>query len=265
LTVEEIFVYNIDNMKSYIDLFNSLGLTEKESAIYVALLELGQSEVSDIAAKAEVKRPTAYFVLEDLKKKGFVSSSVFGKTKRFIAEDPKKLLALEKNKIADLEQALPGLLGLASRHEYKPGARFFSGKLGVRSVYEETLLQPAGSEMLAIGNAQVVEENIPGFGDWYIKRRVQGKIRMRAITPATPGGLVVVGRDKEELRHTRLLDEKEFTEPVEINIYGNKVSAVSLVKDELVGIILESNILAAAQRQIFEIIWKHAKEKAPSS
>lgn len=247
-------------MQKHLELLQNLGLDQKESALYLALLELGQAEVSSIAEKAGIKRPTAYFVLNDLENKGFVHSVTSGKTKNFVAEDPKKLLALEKTKIADLEQALPGLLGLASKGLYKPGVRFFTGTAGIKAVYEETLLQPTGSEMLAIGHAQVVEEKIPGFGQWYIKRRVEGGISMRAITPATPGGVAVVKRDALELRHTRILNPEQFSEPVEINIYGDKVSAVSLIENELVGVIIESKVLAQAHRQIFEILWQSAKE-----
>jgi hypothetical protein len=260
LTLSGNTVYYIDNMNEYTTLFQKFGLNDKESALYVALLELGQSEVSAIALKARVKRPTAYFVLRDLEEKGFVSSILSGKKKKFVAEDPKKLLAVEKTKIADLETALPGLLGLALQNQYKPGVRFFSGKAGVKAVYEETLLQPPGSEMLSIGNAQAIEESIPGFPEWYIKRRVQGGLRMRAITPATPAMAIVKKRDQVELRHTRLLDPKQFTAGVEINIYGNKVSAVSVVENELVGIIIESTVLALAQKQLFEILWSSARE-----
>jgi hypothetical protein len=246
-------------MQEYLDLFQSFGLTEKEGALYLALLELGPAPVSTIAARASVKRPTAYFVLRDLEMKGFVSSVLSGKTKKFIAEDPKKLVAIEKTKLTDLERALPGLLGLASKNQYKPGVRFFSGKAGVKAVYEESLLQPPNAEMLAIGHAQIVEENIPGFQEWYIKRRVAARIHMRALTPATRGGVKVKERDAFELRETRLLDPGAFTAGVEINIYGNTISIVSLIEHEFVGIIIESTVLAMAQRQMFEILWSTAK------
>lgn len=247
-------------MIEFNNLFEKFGLTNKESALYIALLELGQSEVSTIASKARIKRPTAYFVLRDLENKGFVASVISGKKKKFVAEDPKKLLAMEKSKITDLEIALPGLLGLKTKNEYKPGVKFFFGKDGVKSVYEETLLQPPGSEMLAIGNAQAVLENVYGFPEWYIKRRVAGNIRMRAITPNTPAVAAVKQRDISELRHTRILDPLQFTAGVEINIYGNKVSIVSVMQNELVGVIIESKVLALAQKQLFEILWTVAKE-----
>ena len=36
------------------------GLDEKKASIYLALLELGQAKAKEIAAKAQILRPTAY-------------------------------------------------------------------------------------------------------------------------------------------------------------------------------------------------------------
>ena len=247
-------------MNEYASLLEQFGLSDKETALYLALLELGQADVAAIAAKANVKRPTAYILLDTLKDKGFISQQD-GASRQYQAEDPRKLLAYEKTKVAQLEKALPGMLGLASKSEHKPGTRFFSGKEGIKAVYEESLLQPAGSEMLAIGNAEAVERSIEGFQSWYINRRAESGISMRAIIPATPEGLKVATRDKDELRETRLLKPGDFTEPVEVNIYGNKVSAVSFVENELIGVIIESQVLANVHRQMFELLWRGAKRQ----
>jgi len=247
-------------MDDYTSLLQQLGLSGKESALYIALLELGQADVADVAQKANVKRPTAYLLLESLRDKGFVSLQD-GPSRQFQAEDPRKILAYERTKVSKLEAALPGMLGLASKSEHKPGTRFFSGLEGIKAVYEESLLQPAGSEMLAIGNAESVEQALDDFQNWYIRRRATSGISMRAIIPSTPEGLQVAARDKEEHRETRLLEPGEFTEPVEVNIYQNKVSAVSFVENELIGVIIESTVLANVHRQIFELLWRTAKQQ----
>lgn len=245
-------------MEEYSDLLQQYGLNEKESALYLAALELGTADVATIAKKAGVKRPTAYFVLDDLLKKGFVSQAG-GTIKQFIAEKPQKIVALEKSKLASLEKALPGLAGLASRSRYKPSVRFFSGLDGVRSVYEESLLQAPGSEILSLGNAQAVFENQPGFGEWYIKRRVESRIRFRAVITINPYNIAFAKQNKTELRDLRYVEKELFTQDVEINIYGNKVSMVSFVDDEFVGVIIESKVFSAGHRQMFELLWSIAK------
>lgn len=84
---------------------------------------------------------------------------------------------------------------------------------------------------------------------------------MRAIIPGTTEGLKVAARDAQELRQTRLLEPGDFTEPVEVNIYGNNVSAVSFVENELIGVIIDSKVLANVHRQIFELLWRDAKKQ----
>lgn len=245
-------------MEIYFSVLKSLGLDEKEVAIYIALLKLGQANVQNIAQESGVKRSTCYLLLEGLVRKGFVSE-VQDKKKLFAPLDPSKLIALERQKLTSLEYALPGLLGLASKSEQKPSTRFFTGKQGIVAVYEESLLLPSGTEILALGHAQAVEAKLSKFRDWYIKRRVKYGITMRAITPATPGSLAVAGRDRLELRKTRVLRPEQFKEEVEINIYNNKVSMVSLVDGELIGMITESRVFANTHRQIFELLWSIAK------
>ncbi len=246
-------------MDNYTSLLTQIGLSDKESSLYLALLELGQADVADTAKKAGVKRSTAYVILEALRDKGFVSLQD-GSDRQFKAEDPRKLLAYEKTKVSKLEAMLPGMLGLASKSAHKPGTRFFSGLEGIKAVYEESLLQPSGSEILAIGNAEAVERGLENFQNWYIKRRAASGIKLRGIIPATKEGLKVAARNANELRETRLLEPGDFTEPVEVNIYGNKVSAVSFVEDELIGVVIESAVLANVHRQLFELLWRAAKQ-----
>jgi len=246
-------------MNEYLKLLQELGLTDKESALYLALIELGQADVSAIAAKAAIKRPTAYVLLDALRDKGFVSLQD-GATRQYRAEDPRKLLALERNKVSQFEKVLPGILGLSSESRNKPGTRFFSGIDGIKSVYEESLLLPSGTEILSIGIAEAVEYSIDDFQNWYIRRRASSNLPMRSIIPATAEGLEVSRRDKEELRETRTVNPADFTEPVEINIYLDRVATVSFVEGELIGVIIESKVLANVNRQMFELLWKQAKK-----
>ena len=50
-----------------------LGLSEKESKIYIEGLGLGKFSVMGISEKTGIKRPTCYLVLEELKKFGTIN------------------------------------------------------------------------------------------------------------------------------------------------------------------------------------------------
>jgi sugar-specific transcriptional regulator TrmB len=66
-----------------------LGLSEKEAAVYLATLELGEDTALNIAEKSQVNRTTTYVILEKLMKLGLASTVERGKKTVFVAEDPR--------------------------------------------------------------------------------------------------------------------------------------------------------------------------------
>src|SRR3989344_3084998 len=99
----------------------NIGLGDKAAKVYLAMLELGPASVLEIAAKASVNRPTTYLQIEELKKKGLVSTQKKGKKDLYIAESPDQLEAvvarekkLFESKSDVIKEALPELLALFS-------------------------------------------------------------------------------------------------------------------------------------------------------
>jgi sugar-specific transcriptional regulator TrmB len=78
---------------------NKIGLTDKESAVYSTLLELGGAYPSKIAEKTKINRSTVYKILLDLSVKGLVSE-IQKKGKLFYQiENPDKLARYLKDKV----------------------------------------------------------------------------------------------------------------------------------------------------------------------
>jgi sugar-specific transcriptional regulator TrmB len=61
--------------ENYQDKLLQLGLSEKEAAVYLALLSLGKGTVTSITRKAGINRTTGYDILNALATKGIVSIS----------------------------------------------------------------------------------------------------------------------------------------------------------------------------------------------
>ena len=61
------------------------GLNRRETALYLALLQMGPSSILNIARKADMKRPTAYLVIDELMKKGLVAEVPKEKKKKYIS------------------------------------------------------------------------------------------------------------------------------------------------------------------------------------
>ena len=101
-------------MKELIERLAEYGLSDKESLVYLAMLELGPASVQDIAKKAGVNRATTYVMIEALKRRGLMATFEKGKKTMFVAESPdvlKKLTDQEKKAIQEkenrLQEALP--------------------------------------------------------------------------------------------------------------------------------------------------------------
>ncbi len=237
-----------------------IGFADKEASVYLALLELGPSNVSTIARKAKINRTTGYDILEMLTAKGLMSVIGQGNIKQYTAEDPRNIIQWSENKLkqaqTELEASkklLPELKSIFNKTE-KPKVKFYEGLEGIKEVYEDTLT--AKETIVGYACAETLLETMSDFPEDYIKRRVAKGIHARGVVPNTPGMIKFTNRDKEQLRESRLVPKDKLNIDIEINIYDNKVMMVSF-KEEL-GIIIESEKIAKAQKQIFELAWEAA-------
>lgn len=75
----------------FVTTIESLGLTEKESKLYLTSLRIGPASMQVLARKACVDRGTAYHVAQTLKEKGLFEVVEEGKRPLFRGSNPKKL------------------------------------------------------------------------------------------------------------------------------------------------------------------------------
>ena len=94
----------------------------------------------------------------------------------------------------------------------------------------------------------------------FTKQKAKTNITTRAILPDEPnphGYIKKYYHEKgKQLFSVKLVAPKDFPVEMEMNIYGNKVSMISLNPDELVAVIIESPALVKNQRVIFNLLWK---------
>ncbi len=238
-----------------------IGFSDKEAAVYLALLELGPSMVAHIARKAKINRTTGYDILEMLCAKGLVNALGEGAIKKYVAEAPQKLFDYAQKQakqaeinLSQVKKLLPELQSIFSQKE-RPKVKFYEGKEGLKQVYEDTLTTK-NPPLLGYSCAEPMHQALPNFLPKYLKKRVAKKIYARMIAPDTVGIRELVKTDKQNLRESRLLPKEKLDLAIEINIYDNKVMLASWEED--LGIIIESEKIAQAQKQIFELAWETA-------
>ncbi|UCC96117.1 MAG: hypothetical protein JSW40_05035, partial [Candidatus Omnitrophota bacterium] len=121
--------------------------------------------------RAQIRRTTAYSVIESLLTKGVLSKHEDRKGQKFSAEPPEKLLGLLQEKQTELLKIIPNLLAITkSESSIKPEVKFYQGKEGLKAVYEDTLLScEKDDELLGYFSGEDVYNLLPGYTPNYVK------------------------------------------------------------------------------------------------
>lgn len=237
------------------NVLTNLGLTPKESKVYLAVLEIGTSPASDVALRAKMNRVSTYDILKKLITRGFVSTHTEKRVKYFTATPPDLLRQDFRKKYMDFKEALPDLRRLEGKASH-PHIRYYEGLEAVKKIYADTLT--AKTEILNYADSKSIREFWPNYDQDYVAERVKRRIYLRGIAPKDDHGKKVVAENEGKYREIRLVQAGPFSFANEINIYDDKVGIVSFSKNEVMGMIIESPEVASTQRAIFMMAWEFA-------
>lgn len=240
---------------------HSFGWSEKEAIVYIALLELGKGTVTEISRKSGISRTNSYNILDSLSAKGVVSISGKEPKQEYAAESPETITAYLKRvaeqateHIRKSEEIVPELTLLHAKQN-RPKVKFYEGTDGLRQVYEDTL--SSSEPIRAYASVDDVHKALPDYFPSYYKRRAKKGIAIRAIFPKTEVSSELATHNDEEKREVAFIPKEKYRFSPEINIYNNKVMIASW--HEKLGIIIESEEIADAMKNIYELAWAEAK------
>lgn len=236
-------------------ILTDLGLSEKEAKIYLALLELNESVPGIISRKANIKRPTTYVLLENLVKKGLITTITRNKVTHYRAVDPQIFLETEKTKVERLESLMPELMNIKNKFGIEPQMSVFHGEKGLIEIMEDTLTTKG--ELLCWCDVEIaVSTVLSDYFPTYLKKKIQKKIWLKGIFTYNKAGLRHKKMEKEELREVRLVPKEKFPFENEINIYDDKVAIIS--HQDKVGVIIQNQSIADTQKAIFNLAFEYA-------
>ncbi|MBU1935452.1 hypothetical protein KKF04_05330, partial [Patescibacteria group bacterium] len=176
-----------------------LGLSEEEAKVYLAVLELGGSYVSAIAKKAKVHRVSCYHTLDNLAKKGVISTFTKDKMKYYSIDSPKILVNQMEERLHKAEKLLPELLSITNALAYKPKIQYYEGIQGIKNIFEDTLT--AEGELLGYTNlAELPEVVTEEYLRDYAKQKIESGIKTRMLSPIS----------KHALKYTKKYYPKNF-------------------------------------------------------
>lgn len=229
---------------------NEIGLGEKESKVYVALLELRDAAVQDIAKKAKINRSTTYIILNRLREQGLIKETRKGAKRLFVATSPDKLSILLEQKERALRMVMPHLQAINNKATVKPSVEFYEGEDGFMTALKDYLT--AQNNEVLIFASDAVLGTINEIAPEIIEQRIEKKILAKILAPASELFKQNLSEDAKWLRKTKFIPDK-YVFDLGIYIYNDKVNLLS-IKDKI-GLIIQSKDVSDAWRKIFNLIW----------
>ena len=227
------------------------GLNDKERAVYLALLPLGETSLTPLARSARLPITTVQSIVARLVDDGLVGVSKRKSRHLYEAHDPVILRRLLERQIEEAAGVIPHLQKL--RAEEGGGAR-------IRVYYRERVTD-IFHQALAAKSTTIIEivsprniQEILGEKFHFTRRRLKAGVGLRSLR--------VEAREIKKYSketHTREKREAKFL-PRELNFRASLMCwddtvAFFSAEDEGLAWTVESRSIAETVRQLFELLW----------
>jgi len=248
---------NIDkNGKSEIrsDL-KSLGLGEKETIVYVALLGLGETGSSKIIKKTSLHGQFVYTALESLEQKSLVQHIMKRGRKKFSAKNPKMLVQLidrQKRMAEEVAEKLNEMILIPARNEFE----VFQGKESYVAHEIDLLnLAPENCEFLIVGGmGDKFSDNMGDEIKSYEKLRIAKNIAVRYLGSADQKEYLEKNKRARQFFDYRVLPGL-FTGMVNTNIWPEAIG-FNIFGEPVTNFTISSSVISGSYKQFFETLWK---------
>lgn len=235
-----------------------IGMTENEARLYLVLLKEGLSASGNLIKKTELQSSVIYHLLNSLLEKGFVSFITKNKKKLFSATDPKLLETLIDKKEKDLEtmkkdfkNALSEMQHLIDSNKEEQKVTVYTGIKGIQLIFDDILNN--SKNFWNYSTRDTFSRVMPKYREYFREMRIARKIKQRMIIADDKRK---PNRPYQEKRYVPI----EFSSPIGIQGYNNKVAIFIWDAQPPIAILLEGENVSKAFKGIFENMWKSASK-----
>lgn len=252
--------YILTDITSFMDtkLLREIGLTDTETRVYLALLNLGATSAGKIVEETGSYRKNVYDALNRLIEKGLVTYVIENKIKYFQPKDPENLINYldeKKSRIdekkKEIKETISDLKSKFNSLVPEIESEIYRGIEGIKTILKECLDY---NEVLFIGGTWDVETRLPYFWPNYNKKREQLKCKWKSL---------VIHEAQHRLKTKLKYYEYKILPKVlsginVIYIYGDNVANVVWLEKPIAFVIKHKN-LANNYRKYFRFLWKTIK------
>lgn len=254
------------------DILTEIGLDKKEIKVFLKLLQVASSRASTLAYQVGLPRTTVQNILLRLENEQIVTKSIEKNVHIYSPVHPENLIhviEMKKRKvdaryirmIDDLKTITPQLLGMMKEGKNIPRVRFFQGRDAVRQVLFDTL--SSKTELKDFANIDAMFQYAQDINDEYVAEREKTSITKRSLLLDTPFARKVYESGEyssKSHKGYKWIQSELYPFALELNIYDGKVSYITYVEDEFVGVIIENEYIYQMHDSMWNFIWDHLPE-----
>jgi sugar-specific transcriptional regulator TrmB len=252
-----------------IELLKTIGLTDGEAKVYLALHELKESTVGPISKKSNVSYSKVHIILDKLIKKGLCSHILIKKVTHYKAAHPSRIIEYLNNKQVEIEKQkkdsqklIERLIQNVNESADNEKLELFEGYEGLKTVYLEGLAKMKANDYIyVLGGSLGIYTNEKSYKTFFeqINRiRQEKKIKYKIIFNKNLKKNTNV-TNWSTLKNTEVRYLLENT-PASVNIHANRVLIIYWTESIPKTFLIESSIVANSFRMYFEAIWSIAKK-----
>jgi sugar-specific transcriptional regulator TrmB len=238
----------------------SVGFTDAEVKVFLALLELGSSTVTQIVEKSNTTSSKIYELLDKLIKKGLVSQVIKGGRRYYEPAPPKRILEYLKEKKQELEDQVKEVKEILPQLEIKYNlakevaeVSVYKGMKGIETIF--SIIRDAcnkGDEYYVYGAGSGVNETQKIFLLKHHKLRIKKGIKLKILFSKDVENITKPYEDMKltEVKHM----EPELMGPTQTMIVKDYAITILWKKDP-VGIVVQNKDIAQSYKKYFDYLW----------
>ena len=242
----------------------ALGLSDSEVTVYLAMVS-GARTARDLVKITSLKRPTVYYALGCLEKRGLTSKTGMVGDKNFSLEPIEKLAIIAKEKALEIsklqnniDEMIPALSAISSPVNQKPTVAFYEGVDAVKNTIMEMLYCKSKRINSVAPKQNFFWEIGQDFVELFIEERIKRSIKTKNLWEA-PISKWLINQYYKGLSDIRILPEIMHGKfKTTIFLYDNKTLYVSS-KNNSYCVLITSKEHTDTMQAWFDGLWSVSK------
>jgi len=245
------------------DILGKVGLTNRESRTYLALLRLQEAQSGKICKETNIASSNIYKILDSLLKKGLVNYRIHNNIRIFMpapAETLNELFLVKQRKLEqerkEINEVIENLKVKDIEKESFSKYKYFEGFIGIKSMWYEINNYMNSSMLLRIHTSRREGyERLVGFYNEHHKLRLKKHVKERLIFPKGEENLAKKRKNKyTEIKFSDLKEEVEW------GVIGDFYFMQYITGKVPRGFLIKDKKFSRGYEEVFDNLWEVAKK-----